>query len=669
MRTMRILRIIYILVYYGLEEIVLKLNFLSSVRFIFYLFPWNWFAIRKQPFSVRVRLALEDLGPIFVKFGQMLSTRPDLLPQDLAYELSKLQDDVPPFPGEQARNVIEKSFNKKIQDIFTDFSDEPFASASVAQVHCAKLNNKKVIVKVLRPGIENVIRRDLDVMYAVAKIVQSFFADGERLRPTEVVSEYEKIIFKELNLVREAFNAKQLKENFSGSRDLYVPEVYWEYTSENVLVMEQIFGIQINDINNLKKHNINLQKLSERGVEIFFTQVFVHNFFHADMHPGNVFVSYDNPDDPTYCAIDFGIMGSLSVSDQKYLAENFLAFFNQDYRRVAELHLQSGWVPSDTPMDEFELAICAVCEPIFQKPLNEISFGHLLLNLFDTARKFDMEVQPQLVLLQKTLLNIEGLGRELYPQLDLWKTAKPFLEKWMQEQIGVKRAINELKRDIPYFLDNFPELRSIASSFINNIDRFSDDISTLPVIEEAINSYIGVDVDLYQKLGILEGRVIAIEIIPLTDTFYFFFKNNRVEVKINRNNIHTDIFIKGSPILLSKAIFSSASTRSMNGIEIRGDAEVARTFSELLSNIDIDWEEYFSQYIGDVAAYNIGLMFTELNNWIKYAKNSFIDNLSDYINEETDLLPSKGDIENFISQVDQLRDSIDRLDARLNSFK
>ncbi len=666
---MRILRIIYVLVYYGLEEVVLKLNFLRPVRFIFYLFPWNWLVTRKQPFSVRVRLALEDLGPIFVKFGQMLSTRPDLLPQDLSHELSKLQDDVPPFPGKQARNVIEKSFNKKIQDIFTDFSDEPFASASVAQVHCAKLNNKKVIVKVLRPGIESVIRRDLDVMYAVAKIIQSCFADGERLRPTEVVSEYEKIIFKELNLVREAFNAKQLKENFSGSRDLYVPEVYWEYTSENVLVMEQIFGIQVNDIKNLKKYNINFQKLSERGVEIFFTQVFVHNFFHADMHPGNVFVSYDNPEDPMYCAVDFGIMGSLSVTDQKYLAENFLAFFNRDYRRVAELHIQSGWVPSDTPIDEFELAICAVCEPIFQKPLNEISFGHLLLNLFDTARKFNMEVQPQLVLLQKTLLNIEGLGRELYPQLDLWKTAKPFLEKWMQEQIGVKGVVNELKRDIPYFLDNFPELRSIASSFINSIDKFPGDISALPIIEETINSYICIDVDLYQKLGILEGKVIAIEVTPLSDIFYFFFKNNQVEVKINKNNVHADIFIKGSPILLSKAMFSSASARSMNGIEIRGDAEVARIFSELLSDINIDWEEYFSQYIGDVAAYNIGLIFAELNNWAKHAKNSFVDNLSDYITEETDLLPSKEDIENFISQVDQLRDSIDRLDARLNSFE
>ena len=351
------------------------------------------------------------------------------MPSDIANELVKLQDKVTPFSGEIAKQEVEKALEDKVENIFEEFDINPLASASVAQVHAATLNQNKVIVKVLRPGISKLIKKDISLMYFIANTIDRIWDESKRLKPKEIVGEYEKVIFGELDLIKEASNANLLKKNFKDSSYLYVPNIYWDYTRENVLVMERIFGIQISDTEELNKNNINIKRLAEKGVEIFFTQVFQHNFFHADMHPGNIFVSYDNPDDPKYCAVDFGIMGSLSDSDQKYLALNFQAFFRRDYKKVAELHVDSGWVGENTRIDEFENSIRSVCEPIFEKPLKDISFGNLLLRLFSVARQYDMNVQPQLVLLQKTLLNIEGLGRDLYPDLDLWVTAKPFFRK------------------------------------------------------------------------------------------------------------------------------------------------------------------------------------------------------------------------------------------------
>ncbi len=419
--------------------------------------PWIW-RQRKTPRGVRIRLALEDLGPIFVKFGQILSTRRDLLPDDLAIELAKLQDQVTPFDNQTAFNIIEKSLGHPLDEIFSNFSDAPFASASVAQVHAATLHSgEEVVVKVLRPNIKSVIQRDISLLYIIADKIERYWPAGKNLRPKAVVAEFEKTLLDELDLMREAANASQLRRNFLNSEKIYIPEIYWEHCRKDIMVMERIHGIPIGNIDALVEANINLQQLSERGVEIFFTQVFRHSFFHADMHPGNIFVA----DNGQYIAVDFGIMGTLNDTDQRYLAENFLAFFNRDYRRVAELHVSSGWVDKNTRIDEFETAIRAVCEPIFDKPLKDISFGHLLLNLFQTARRFNMEVQPQLILLQKTLLNIEGLGRQLYPELDLWKTAKPFLEQWMKDKIGPRSFVKHLKENAPLWAEQLPKIPNL----------------------------------------------------------------------------------------------------------------------------------------------------------------------------------------------------------------
>ncbi len=464
-RFQQALRLIYInavLVRRGLDEIILATHLLRPIRFVLYLLPWNWVRGRQPPRGMRIRMALEDLGPIFVKFGQLLSTRRDLLPEDIAEELAKLQDHVPSFPGEKARALIERAYGRSLEEVFLEFDPNPLASASIAQVHAARLKDgRAVVVKVLRPDIEQVIRRDLGLLYAIAGLAERYWADGRRLRPRAVVDEYEKTIIDELDLMREAASASQLRRNFENSDKLYVPEVHWDYTRRGVMVMERISGIPISDIERLKRHRINLKVLAERGVEIFFTQVFRHNFFHADMHPGNIFVSAERADDPLYVAVDFGIMGTLTPEDQRYLAENFLAFFNRDYARVAELHVQSGWIPADTRVDEFEAAIRTVCEPIFERPLKDISFGHLLVRLFQTARRFNMEVQPQLVLLQKTLLNIEGLGRQLYPDLDLWQTAKPFLEQWTRDQLGGRALWRELQRTMPRWGEALPVLSGL----------------------------------------------------------------------------------------------------------------------------------------------------------------------------------------------------------------
>ena len=454
-QVLRLLYINWVLVRNGLDEIVLATHLFRPFRFLLYILPWHWVRRDLPPRAERIRRTLEELGPIFVKFGQMLSTRRDLLPDDVAQELAKLQDRVPPFPGEEARAIVEKSLGKPVAELFETFNEQPHASASIAQVHLARLQSgQDVVVKVVRPGIQKTIARDIGLLYVVADLAERYWREGRRLRPREVVTEYEKTITDELDLLREAANASQLRRNFQDSELLYVPEVYWPFCRRQVMVMERIYGTPISDVAELRRQGVDLKKLSARGVEIFFTQVFRHSFFHADMHPGNIFVS------PTgrYIAVDFGIMGTLSPTDQRYLAENFVAFFKRDYRRVAELHVQSGWVPAGTRVEEFESAIRTVCEPIFERPLKDISFGQLLLRLFQTARRFHMEVQPQLVLLQKTLLNIEGLGRELYPDLDLWQTAKPFLERWMSEQVGVRAFFKSLRNNLPLWGEKLPEL-------------------------------------------------------------------------------------------------------------------------------------------------------------------------------------------------------------------
>ena len=455
----RLIHINWVLVSHGLDEIVFKTHLFRSIRYLAVFSPSYWRKPKTEPRAVRIRKALEDLGPIYVKFGQALSTRKDLLPEDIADELVKLQDRVPPFAKETALKIIENELGAPIAKIFAQFEPEPLASASVAQVHAAQLHNgKQVVVKVLRPDIEEGIYSDIGLLYELARIAEKFWPDARRLRPMQVVAEFERSTLDELDLLREAANAAKLRRNFENSELLYVPEINWDYTRRKVMVMERIYGIPVGETERLKKEGANFKLLAERGVEIFFTQVFRDNFFHADMHPGNIFV--DLPD--KYIAVDFGIVGSLSLTDQHYLAENFLAFFNRDYRKVAQMHVESGWVDSSTRIEEFESAIRSVCEPIFEKPLKDISFGQLLLRLFQTARRFDMHVQPQLVLLQKTLLNIEGLGRELYPELDLWQTAKPFLEKWFKERVGPKAKITEILKQIPHIAEHFPEIPELV---------------------------------------------------------------------------------------------------------------------------------------------------------------------------------------------------------------
>lgn len=465
---LRIIHINRVLVRHRLDEIIFTTHLFRPIRYLMYLAPWNWIQGDRAPRAVRLRKTLEDLGPIFVKFGQVLSTRRDLLPDDIAEELAKLQDCVPPFPGSEARAIIEKVFGQPVETLFAAFDETPLASASIAQVHTARMHDgREVVVKVLRPNIEPVIRRDIGLLYYLASLAQRYWKDGRRLRPLEVVQEIEKVIFDELDLVREAANAATLRRNFEGSDMLYVPDVDWPHVRRTVMVMERIYGTPIGDIHALREQGINLKVLAEQGVEVFYTQVFHHNFFHADMHPGNIFVSPEGQ----YIAVDFGIMGTLSPEDMRYLAENFIAFFNRDYRRVAELHLESGWVPADTRVDEFESAIRSVCEPNFNKPLKDISLGHVLLRLFQTARRFNMEIQPQLVLLQKTLLNIEGLGRQLYPELDLWSTAKPFLERWMSEQVGTRAFIHRLRHNLPQWSEKLPELPSLMHEYLHKANQ------------------------------------------------------------------------------------------------------------------------------------------------------------------------------------------------------
>ncbi|WP_462156731.1 ubiquinone biosynthesis regulatory protein kinase UbiB [Pseudoalteromonas sp. GB56] len=501
------------LLQHGLDELLPKQKLPWFAKLARSSLFWLRNQHKDKPAGMRLRLALQTLGPVWIKFGQMLSTRRDLLPADIADELALLQDQVPPFSGDQAKSIIEKALElDDINDAFSEFDVNPLASASIAQVHTAKLcddhgKTHDVVVKVIRPNIKKQIDADLTLMQQCAKVVAKLLREGRRLRPVEVVKEYKKTLLDELDLMREGANAIQLRRNFEGSPALYIPYVYSDFSRSNVLVMERIYGIPVSDTDALLKQGTNMKLLAERGVEVFFTQVFRDSFFHADMHPGNIFVSYDNPHNPQYIGIDCGIVGTLNKEDKRYLAENFIAFFNRDYRKVAELHVDSGWVPADTSIEEFEFAIRTVCEPIFNKPLAEISFGHVLVNLFNTARRFNMEVQPQLVLLQKTLLYVEGLGRQLYPQLDLWKTAKPFLEDWVKDQVGPWAVAKQMYANLPFWAEKMPELPDLI---YHSLKRQQHPVAPTPVNQRPlILALAGCSGLIIASLCALSGHTIA----------------------------------------------------------------------------------------------------------------------------------------------------------------
>jgi ubiquinone biosynthesis protein len=469
--ALRLIDIQRVLLRHGLDEYVRATHLYRPLRFLFFLTPGMWFERRRAAArGERLRLALEELGPIFVKFGQAVSTRRDLLPADIADELAKLQDRVPPFPGAVARALIERSYGRPLSEVFASFEESPLAAASIAQVHVARLpQGEEVVVKVLRPGMREVIERDLEVLHTLADLAHRYAREARRLRPREIVEEYEKTILDELDLMREAANAAQLKRNFAGSDLLYVPDVYFDFCRLEVMVMERIHGVPISDMARLRAAGADIAKLAENGVRIFFTQVFRHNFFHADMHPGNIFVLIDDPRHPRYAAVDFGIVGSLDPRDQHYLAQNFLAVFDRDYRRVAQLHLDSGWVPPGTRIDEMESAVRTVCEPIFDRPLKDISFGRILLRLFEISRRFNMQIQPQLILLQKTLLNVEGLGRDLYPELDIWNTASPILREWMRERTSLRAFVREMRTNAPQLLEAAHGVPSLLRSLAHRV--------------------------------------------------------------------------------------------------------------------------------------------------------------------------------------------------------
>lgn len=473
MRFFRLFKIIRTASVFGLDEMLS--HYVPFLKWCATLQCWRNF---NQPRAVRLRLALESLGPIFVKFGQVLSTRPDLIPSDIAQELAKLQDQVPPFDGEIAKSIIENNYGKKIDEVFCEFNLKPIASASIAQVHFARLKHnpkQMVAVKILRPNMQKTIANDLALLDLFAYLLEKLWNDGKRLKPREVVAEFAKFLHNELDLMKEAANCAQLRRNFLNSNILSVPEVYFDLCTSNIMVMQAMHGTPISKIHLLKEKNIHLKQLAENGVEIFFTQVFRDGFFHADMHPGNILVD----DNGKYIALDFGIVATLTDLDKNYLAQNFLAFFKRDYKRVAQIHVECGWAPANTRIDEFEQAIRAVCEPIFNRPLKDISFGKVLLRLFQTSRRFNVSIQPQLVMLQKTLLNIEGLGRELYPNLDLWQTAQPFLENWMKKQVGFPAFKNRLKEELPNYANILPQLPRLIHQYLS-----SQNNAFLPILKQ-----------------------------------------------------------------------------------------------------------------------------------------------------------------------------------------
>lgn len=500
MHLFRLFNILRVVVVYGLDEFLLGHERAKVLRpLVAALLFWRQLPV---PRAQRLRLALEALGPIFVKFGQVLSTRRDLLSQDIADELAKLQDRVPPFPGEVAVAVIEKHLQRPIGELFARFDREPVASASVAQVHYAQLQDgRRVAVKVLRPDILPVIESDLALLRILAIWVEKLFADGRRLRPREVVAEFDKYLHDELDLMFEAANASQLRRNFAGSEILQVPEVFYDYCARDVLVLEWMEGMPVSQVGALRAAGVDLKQLARNGVEIFFTQVFRHGFFHADMHPGNIFVTSQGQ----YIALDFGIVGTLSEFDKQYLAINFLAFFNRDYLRVATAHIECGWVPADTRPQELASAVRTVCEPFFNKPLSQISFGMVLMRLFDVSRRFNVEIQPQLVLLQKTLLNIEGLGRQLDPELDLWQTAKPFLEHWMNEQVGWRGVLKNLQREAPQWATMLPSLPRRLNELANR--------DPLPVLLKGYEGLLREQKKRNAWLGLIAGMLALIAVL------------------------------------------------------------------------------------------------------------------------------------------------------------
>jgi ubiquinone biosynthesis protein len=509
MRVLRVFKILSVFVSYGLDEFVFSHPRTASARAVTRsLLFWRQF---KEPRAVRLRRALETLGPIFVKFGQALSTRRDLIPLDIADELAKLQDRVPPFPGIQAVTMLEEIYGKPLDEVFAEFDVMPVASASVAQVHFAVLKNgREAAVKILRPGVHRQIARDVALLYTLARLLERTFKEARRLRPVEVVAEFERHLAEELDLMVEASNASQLRRNFADRRLLIIPEVFWDYCDVSVMVMERMSGTPISQVDVLRDKGVDIPKLARDGVEIFFTQVFRDGFFHADMHPGNIQVA----DDGRYIGLDFGIIGTLNATDKNYLAQNFLAFFQRDYHRVAMAHIEAGWVPPDTRSDEFESAIRSVCEPIFDKPLKEISFGKVLLRLFQVSRRFNMEIQPQLVMLQKTLLNVEGLGRDLDPDLDLWKTAKPFLERWMSEQVGLRGLIKAIRSEGGHWVSLLPELPRLVHRALSAppSSHLQQELESLRAQQRSLQRWLTV---LLVVVGLLVGAEVALVFLSL----------------------------------------------------------------------------------------------------------------------------------------------------------
>ena len=487
----RVTQIARLFIKYDVDKMLVNCGS-GKCKFYFYMLPWNWFRKRKvDNIPQKIRMMFEELGPIFVKLGQVISTRKDLLPNDVADELSKLQDRVKPFSEDISMKIIENELGDKISNLFNDFKAEPLASASIAQVHAAQLKNgKDVIIKVVRPDIHKAIKKDLLLMKKIAEFLTSLSDDFKRMHLIEVVNDYELLVYDETDLIKESTNAKKIRDNFQGSKLIYIPEIYWDYVTKNILVMERIYETPINDKAELLKQGINFEKLAKNAVESFFIQVFEHNFFHADMHPGNIFVKKIGKDDVQFVLVDFGIMGSLSKFDKRYLAENFVAFFNRDYEKVARLHVECEWVPKDTNISLLEKAIRDNCESMLDKSIKDVSLSDIILGLFDTARKFKLEVQPQLILMQKALLYTEGLGREFHPELDLWKTSKPILEKWMKKQKGLSSVVKNLKNNYSDMVDILPELPSALRKFINllnndqlNLDR---NLEKLNKIENSI---------------------------------------------------------------------------------------------------------------------------------------------------------------------------------------
>ena len=463
----RLLKIGAILSRYRLDEFLQETHLYRPVRLLRVLAPRQDLDLAGRSLGERLRLALTELGPVFVKFGQILSTRRDLIPPDIADELSLLQDKVAPFPGEEAQAIVERALEQPVDVLFQTFDPVPLASASIAQVHAATLpDGREVVVKVVRPGIRRQLRRDIDLLYALAGLAEKWWEGGQRVRPSEFVREFETFVFDELDMMREASNASVLRSNFAGSAELYIPEIYWPYCRTPVLVMERVSGIPVSDIQRLKEHGVNLERLAKRGIRVFYTQVFRDNLFHADMHPGNILVDVTNPEDASFIALDFGIVASLTPTDLHYISENFVALFNRDYFRVAQLHIDAGWVPPDTRVDELESAVRAVGEPNFGRPLNEVSFGQLMLKLFQVAYRFKLNIQPQLIMLQKTLLNIEGLGRDLYPELDVLAVSKPELEAIMREKYGIDHAARDLRARLPDWLSKAPEMPGLLHDYL-----------------------------------------------------------------------------------------------------------------------------------------------------------------------------------------------------------